>query len=397
MPDWIGKTLGKVRIVELLARGGMAEVYLGEHTTLNRKVAVKIMREHIDADPDNRKRFEREAHVVANLSHPNIIQVFDYEIVDGQPCLIMELVPGASLGNYMKAMHKRGERLPFEVVSKLLTSLASAIDYAHEKGIIHRDIKPANVLLRSASGLIDPEQPLPADVEPILTDFGLVRLLDSSVHTSTGTVSGTPTYMSPEQARGDSVDSRSDIYSLGVMLYEMLAGAVPFDAESSFGILMKHLNEPPPPIEDISTDLQAVITRALSKDPQFRYPTAKEMVDDYIAVFNGQTISASTITAMKMAEKAAEQSKQPRSSSWAWVVVGATVILAAAFIVLRRQPPATNPPTSQPIIVTQTPLPTSTPIVDVPLGHASYADQNAIMDKATISLADLPAPEAGSH
>ncbi len=186
MANWTGKTLGKVKIGEFIARGGMAEVYLGEHATLDRKVAVKIMRDHVEAEPENHTRFEREARVVASLRHPNIIQVFDYELMDGQPCLVMEYVPGASLGNYLKALHKRGEKLPLEMVGRILSAIASAIDYAHSQNMIHRDIKPANVLLRSASGPVDIENPLPEDVEPVLTDFGLVRLLDASVHTSTG-------------------------------------------------------------------------------------------------------------------------------------------------------------------------------------------------------------------
>ncbi len=378
MSNWNGKTLGKVKIGELIARGGMAEVYLGEHTALNRKVAVKIMRDHVDADPDNHVRFEREARVVANLRHPNIIQVFDYELVDGQPCLIMELVSGASLGNYLKALHKREEKLPHNVIAHILTSLASAIDYAHNQHIIHRDIKPANVLLRSASGPIDPDKPLPADVEPILTDFGLVRLLDSSIQTSTGTVSGTPAYMSPEQARGDKVNSKTDIYSLGVMLYEMLAGTVPFDAESTFGILMKHLNDPPPPIFGISSDLQAIINRALSKDSKIRYSSAKEMADEFVAVFNGQTISADTANAAKQSQKLVSKAKQARPFSWMWAGIGALTIIGLAFAAFRfRQPPA--------------------PDENIAVGLASYSDQNGLMDKATITLADLPAPKAGTH
>ena len=206
MPNWNGKTLGKVNIGEFIARGGMAEVYIGEHTTLHRKVAVKIMRDYLDDDPTNQKRFEREARVIASLRHPNIIQVFDYELVDGQPCLIMELIPGASLGNYLKSLHERKQKLPLKMAAHIISALASAIDYAHSKHIVHRDIKPANVLLRSASGPVDVNQPLPEVVEPTLTDFGLVRLLDSSVQSSTGSVSGTPAYMSPEQARGDIVD-----------------------------------------------------------------------------------------------------------------------------------------------------------------------------------------------
>jgi tRNA A-37 threonylcarbamoyl transferase component Bud32 len=378
MPNWNGKTLGKVKISEFIARGGMAEVYLGEHTMLNRKVAVKIMRDHVDADPDNHRRFEREARVVASLQHPNIIQVFDYELLDGQPCLVMEYIPGASLGNYLKALHKRGEKLPHKMVAQILSTLASAIDYAHSKNVIHRDIKPANVLLRSTSGPIDAERPLPEDADPVLTDFGLVRLLDASIQTSTGTVSGTPAYMSPEQARGDKITHETDIYSLGVMLYEMLAGAVPFDAESSFGILMKHLNDPPPPIPGISPSLQFIIDRALAKDPEIRYATAKEMADEFTAVFNGQTISADTIRLLKIANKPVEKPKQVRPFPWMWAGIGALVVVGLAFAAFNFWP-------------------SSELDKDQPVGHVSFLDSYMVMDKVVISFSGLPAAKAGSH
>ncbi len=378
MSNWNGKTLGKVKIGEFIARGGMAEVYYGEHTTLNRKVAVKIMRDHVDADPDNHRRFEREARVVASLRHPNIIQVFDYELVDGQPCLVMELIPGASLGNYLKVLHKREEKLPLNMVARILSALASAIDYAHSKHIIHRDIKPANVLLRSASGPVDADQPIPEDVEPILTDFGLVRLLDASIQTSTGTVSGTPAYMSPEQARGDSVTHKTDVYSLGVMLYEMLAGVVPFDAESSFGILMKHLNDPPPPIFGISADLQLVIDRALSKDPEIRYTTAKELADEFTAVFNGHTVSVDTIRLLNTARKPVETPKQVRSFPMVWAGIGALLIIGLAVAAFRF-------------------LPLFNINKDQPVGRVSFLDSYLVMDKATITFSALPAPKVGSH
>lgn len=374
MSNLNGKTLGKVQIVELIARGGMAEVYLAEHTALNRKVAVKIMRDHVDADPENHVRFEREARVVANLRHPNIIQVFDYELVDGQPCLIMELISGASLGDYLKALHNRGEKLPYDTIARLLSALASAIDYAHHQQIIHRDIKPANVLLRSASGAIDPNKPLPPDVEPILSDFGLVRLLDSSIQTSTGTVSGSPAYMSPEQARGDKVDSKTDIYSLGIMLYEMLAGTVPFEAESTFGVLMKHINDTPPPIIGISPDLQAIINRTLSKDSALRYTTAKELADEFSAVFNGQAISANTLILAKISQKALSKTKRARPSAWIWAGIGALVVIGLVF--------GANYFSQAPNKV---------------IGVAAYTDQNAPLDKATISFTDLPRLKSGTH
>lgn len=378
MSNWTGKTLGRVRIGELIARGGMAEVYIGEHTSLNRKVAVKIMRDHVDADPDNQMRFEREARVVAGLRHPNIIQMFDYELADGQPCLIMELVPGASLANYLKALHKRGEKLSPDMIAKVLSALASAVDYAHSQNMVHRDLKPANVLLRSASGPVDANLPLPEDVEPILTDFGLVRLLDSSIQTSTGTVSGTPAYMSPEQARGDRVDRKTDIYALGVMLYEMLAGTVPFDAESSFGVLMKHLNDPPPPVFGISPDLQTILDRALSKDPDMRYTSAKEMVDEFVSVFNGQTISLKTSTIVKAAQAASQNKKKTIPISWVWTGIGIITVAIIAIAVYRS-------------------LPTPTLDENLPVGRISYSDQNALIDKATIKLTGLPQPKSGTH
>jgi tRNA A-37 threonylcarbamoyl transferase component Bud32 len=380
MANWTGKTLGKVKIGEFLARGGMAEVYLGEHVTLDRKVAVKIMRDHVEAEPENHARFEREARVVANLRHPNIIQVFDYELMDGQPCLVMEYVPGASLGTYLKTLHKRGEKMPLDMVGKILITIASAIDYAHSQNVVHRDIKPANVLLRSASGIVNPDQPLPEDVDPVLTDFGLVRLLDSSFHTTTGTVSGTPAYMSPEQARGDKITRKTDIYSLGIMLYEMLAGSVPFDAESSFGILMKHLNDPPPHIFGISSDLQLVINRALAKDTEVRYNTAKELADDFMAVFHGQTVSEDTVRLLKAAKQPTEEPKpQKRPFPWGWA--GAAAIFAVALAIgafgfLR------------PLIGGNK---------DQPMGLVYFDDSYWVMDEVSLTISNFPKMKGGFH
>jgi tRNA A-37 threonylcarbamoyl transferase component Bud32 len=380
MPLMSGKTLGKVQIGELIARGGMAEVYLGQHATLNRQVAVKIMREQVDTDLDMKVRFEREAHAMAGLRHPNIIQVFDFDLSDGQPCLVMEYVPGASLGAYLKALHKRGEKLPFNIISRLLVSLASAIDYAHDHHLIHRDVKPANVLLRSASGPIDINKSLPDDVEPILTDFGLVRLTDSSIKTSTGTVSGTPAYMSPEQARGEKIGLKTDIYSLGVMLYEMLAGTVPFDAESTFGILMKHINEPPAAILGISTDLQAIIDRALAKDPDLRFESATEFANEFIAVFNGQTISANTLKLATMARQSMLNANKPPQLFGLdrnLVLLGILILAGFAFVGLQWLSPAG----------TQVPQ----------IGKITYSDVNGQMDKLMIAISKLAVPEAGTH
>lgn len=384
MSSWSGKTLGNVVIKEMIARGGMAEVYNGTHTTLQRNVAVKIMRDHVEEDPDSRARFDREARVVAGLDHPNIIKIFDYTLVDGRPCLIMELVLGNSLGNYLKALQTRGERLPFETIASLLTAIASAMDYAHERGIIHRDIKPANILLRSKSGGFNPGEPLPPDVEPVLTDFGLVRLLDASIQTSTGTVFGTPSYMSPEQARGDRVTHQTDIYSLGVMLYEMLAGAVPFDAESSFGVLMKHLNEPPPPIAGISTELQSVIHCALAKDPANRYDAAGEFIREFISVHNGGRVSGKTKKLQEIPKPAEAQTAAVSPPSRVPAYIGGAILLAlAAFAAVWIMRPRANlrPPLDR----------------DQPVGYVTFADFNYLMDKAEITVTGLPPPKTGNH
>lgn len=392
MSTWSGKTLGNVLIGDLIARGGMAEVYYGVHSTLNRKVAIKIMRDHVEEDPDSRARFAREARVVATLDHPNIIQIYDYDLVDGRPCIVMELVEGTSLAGYLKELHKRGEKLPHPIVAKLMKSIASAMDHAHERNIVHRDIKPANILLRSKQGVIDLQAPLPEDIEPVLTDFGLVRLLDSNTKTSTGTVSGTPSYMSPEQARGDSVDHRTDIYSLGVVLYEMLAGEVPFDAESSFGVLMKHLNEPPPPINGISAGMQAIINRALAKDPKDRFASAIEMVNEFADVLEGKSVSKETLRINSLPKETTANAKQAASSFKTPLLVGGGIIALALIVSLGvfifRQPRETNVPSQN---NNQLPNPSQ------PIGSVVFDDYNELADNVTVTISGIPLPPAGQH
>ena len=394
MADWAGKTLGKVHIDSLVARGGMAEVYTGTHESFG-QVAVKVMRGMLERDSDQLARFQREAEVVEELRHPNIVQMFDYTVVDETPCLIMEYIPGPSLHAYLKHIHDNKQRLPIGIVGHILTSMASALDYAHSKGMVHRDIKPANVLLRSRSEIIELEKPLPADVEPVLTDFGLVRLLDSTMHTTAGSVSGTPTYMSPEQARGEKVDKRTDIYSFGIMLYEMLAGEVPFQSDTTFGMLMKHINDPPAPIKGISKDLQALLDRALAKDPSLRYETAGDLANEFMALFNGQTISPGTLHIAEMARKAAEASRknQPggevrQGLSWLQFGLGIVSVLVVGFIILSFINPEL-------VNFSITPTPTRNPNFDV--GRLRFDDGGNIMDTFVISLTSADLPPEGRH
>jgi serine/threonine protein kinase len=282
MPEWIGKTIGKVRIEKLLARGGMAEVYLGTHITLARQVAVKVLHSYIEEEPMLLERFQREARVVAALRHPNVVQVFDFDTIDGHPYIVMEYLKGPTLATYLRYLHQLKKRSPQAQVARLLNGLAAALDYAHSHGVIHRDIKPSNVLLQQNKAEEIPlDKTLPSDVEAVLTDFGLVRVVGTGTYTTSGMLSGTPAYMSPEQARGTDIDHRTDIYSLGIVLYEMLAGVVPFKADNTLTVLHMQIHAKPLAVPGLLPQVQAVLDRALQKDANDRYQSSRELAMDY--------------------------------------------------------------------------------------------------------------------
>ncbi len=341
----------------------MAEVYLGTHLTLDRQVAVKVLHSYIEENSDLLARFHREARVVAGLRHPNIVQIYDFDAVDGHPYIVMEYLKGPTLASYLRELHGRNERIQPHQVARLLKALTASLDYAHEQGVIHRDIKPGNILLHKKTGEIPLDQPLTNDVEAILTDFGLVRIANSASQTASGMVSGTPAYMSPEQARGDSIDHRTDIYSLGIVLYEMLAGRVPFEADSSLTVIYKQINDPPPPISGISPAVQKVIDRALTKKPEDRYPTSSNMaVDFYLAI--GMSREAETIiNALPEEAKsvhsnvygsapqiAAPQAQMTASRKNVWIgvgaffVIGLITLLIGAFFLFSRLTGAVETP-----------------------------------------------------
>ena len=281
MSEWSKKTTGKVRIEKLLGRGGTAEVYLGWHLTLERPVAVKVLHSYIEEEPLLLDRFQREARVVAGLRHSNIVQIFDFDTADGHPYIVMEYLKGPTLAAYLRNLHHRKKRLPADQVARVLNELSTALDYAHRHSVIHRDIKPGNIMLHSNTEDIPLDGPLTGDVEVVITDFGLVRIMNATNQTTAGNVSGTPAYMSPEQARGDPTDHRTDIYSLSVVLYEMVAGHLPFEGDSTLVVLHQQIHTPPPPIPGVSPRVQEVMDRALQKNPDDRYQTARELAIDY--------------------------------------------------------------------------------------------------------------------
>src|ERR1051325_765698 len=405
MTSWIGKTLGRVQIESLLARGGMAEVYLGTHTTLQRKVAVKILRNFYTDDPRFQalERFEREARAVAQLRHPNIVQVFDFDTIEDQPYLVMEYIPGPALSKYLATLHERGDRLGFPLISRLLTQIAGALQYAHDKGVIHRDVKPANILLASHSAPVVPGETLPLDLEPVLTDFGLVRFLNASRQTASGLITGTPAYMSPEQAMGQATDGRTDIYSLGVILYEMLSGSVPFDAESTMGILLKHLKEAPAPIPGLSPVLQDVLDRALAKDPNDRFQQPKELAAAFNAALENTPRASTVVTippALEAIKPALEASPSSRKSrAWIPAILAGVLILVAGVAFLRNR----GLPAANTVTLTSPPLTLSdTPNLQIPVTFGTTAtlhfqDGNAILDQVALTADALPAPPPNSQ
>ena len=300
MDDWIGRVLSKVRIEKLIGRGGMADVYVGRHTTLNRPMAVKILHPHMTVNEDLRRRFRDEAQAVAALRHPNIVQVSDFDVVDDRPYIIMELLEGMPLNEYLRGLHGMGHTLPLDTVSRLMTSLTAALDYAHNRQIVHRDVKPANIVLRVGETPITPQLPLAPDVEPVLTDFGVARIATSTSATASGTILGTPAYMSPEQVRGEAVDRRSDIYALGIILYEFLAGKLPFNPETDTpaSILYKHVHEPVPVVPNVSPSIQRVVEKALAKDRDARYQQAGELAADLAAATSSDADPAAAAPAV---------------------------------------------------------------------------------------------------
>ena len=258
----IGTRLGHYRILSLLGRGGMADVYRAEDERLGREVALKALPAEFARDPERIERFEREVRAAARLNHPNIVTVYEFGQGEGQHFYTMALMTGGDLKTRIRA---QAEGMPAEDARAVTLAMARALHYAHGRGFVHRDVKPENILFGE-------------EETPQLTDFGIARAMESGTRmTATGMSIGSPHYMSPEQAQGLKVDARSDLYSLGVVFYEMLTGRLPFEAVNTFAVAYSHINHPVPELPPALAAWQPVVDRLLAKSPEDRYGSAGKL------------------------------------------------------------------------------------------------------------------------
>jgi serine/threonine-protein kinase len=277
---------GRYEILRHLARGGMAEVYLAHDLMLDRPVALKVLFPELSTDRNFVERFRREAQAAANLSHPNIVSIYDWGEEEGTYFIVMEYIEGRTLGQII-----RGDGpLLADRAAEIGADVAAALAFAHRSGVVHRDVKPGNVLI-SPTGQVK------------VTDFGIARAANSDQDlTQTGAVMGTATYFSPEQAQGNRVDGRSDVYSLGVVLYEMTVGRPPFSGDNPMAIAYKHVREEPVPPRSINADVpeafEAIVLQAMAKNPNDRYTSADELRQDLLRFRQGRMVLANPTVAV---------------------------------------------------------------------------------------------------
>jgi serine/threonine protein kinase len=306
-------------VEELVGHGGMSSVYKARDTLLERYVALKILHEQYSSDDDFVERFKREARSVAQLQHPNIVTVIDRGEENGRQFIVFEYIDGENLKEHVVRQGRLDVREALEIAMEVARGLA----FAHEQGLIHRDVKPQNILLNG-------------DGRAKVTDFGIARTLDVDGMTQTGTVLGTSNYIAPEQASGQRVDAHSDVYALGAVLYELLAGEVPFPGESFVAVAMKHMHEPAPNLLDVRGDVPlrvaAAVDRALEKDPEQRFPTMDTFAAELEACLGelDQPDGDATMV-IPSARRATRRRKQV--SRWP-IAIGLLALLAIAAIVI---------------------------------------------------------------
>jgi serine/threonine protein kinase len=362
------ENIGRYEVKSELGRGGMATVYKAYDPRFEREVAVKVLPREMLHDPQFRVRFEREAKTVASLEHPAIVPVYDVGEEDGQPYFVMRYMTGGSLSERIKS-----NSVSLADTAKIIERLASALDEAHAKGVVHRDLKPGNILFDHIG-------------EPYVSDFGIAKIAQApgSATVTGGGIIGTPAYMSPEQAQGDKVDGRSDIYALGVIVFEMLTGRQPYESDTPMAVVVKHITDPVPHILDSNPNLPAeiepVIERAMAKSRDERYPNAKEFSQALTSVAKGEspTFTPAKVPAGKPVDKTrvashpaeptrvATHPSETKSGGfplWAIGLVGLVLfgILVIGGILLFNSGILTSPPpTATETIALPTPEPTAT-------------------------------------
>lgn len=341
----IGTVLsGRYRIEAKLGSGGMSTVYLARDETLDRQVAIKMMHREISEQPDQLERFNQEARSVAKVSHPNVVTVIDAGEDSGRPYIVLEYVEGETL----KQRIQRQGRLDAREATAIAVEIGRGLAVAHARRLVHRDIKPQNVLLEKGG-------------RAKLTDFGISRQLEQDGMTATGRVVGTTDYVSPEQALGKAVDPRSDIYSLGIVLFEMLTGKVPFEAESQVGVAMKHVTEDIPDVQELRPDISAAlaltIDRATAKNPDERYPHIGAMVEDLETALEVETARAGGASGevTSILDAVPEPRRRlSRGFGWSWtgffllLAVAAIAIIIVAIVSSGNSPVGQSPPATAP-------------------------------------------------
>ena len=266
---WTGKSLGSYNILDLIGQGGSGHVYRAKHTFIEREAAIKMLRADLDTASEQHERFFQEASTIAQMRHPHIVQLYDFGQIQDTYYMVMEYVQGNSLETRLKAAQSNGRLLPGVEVWRIIKQMGEALTYIHEQGVIHRDIKPANILMTQ-------------DDNVVISDFGVAKLLAGYGNATTGTITGTPAYMSPEQALGKPIDLRADLYSMAIIVYEMLVGRVPFTGTLPVTVILKHLHEAVPPLRqfhpEVPRHVEAVLLKALSKRPEKRYRSVAEFL-----------------------------------------------------------------------------------------------------------------------
>lgn len=328
----IGQTVGRYTVEKHIAQGGMANVYLATDPELERKVALKVMLPELARDKQFVDRFRREAQAVAKLNHPNIVQVYGTDLTRSQqPYIAMQFIDGRSLADILHKLAEKGQTIPLPDVLLMVRQIADALHVSHEAGIVHRDIKPSNILIRSA------------DRTPVLVDLGIAAVQTTTRLTNTGNLLGTPHYMSPEQIKGEQVDGRSDIYSLGVILYELLSGQPPFNMPSTMAVMHSHVYEEPTPIEqlrgDLPVEIQQLVHTCLQKDPEQRL-TAVELLHalDHILAATGQPLALPN-RPLPVRPLPPQVTPNPKSRPfWLYLAGGLAVLLLLLFGVFQILP-----------------------------------------------------------